>query len=175
MRSRGTRTRNVSRSGQSRYLDWQPRCLVSKTGSFTSRPHDRFAFFSLRRCGFSSVESFWCWFSPNVATPAATVYVSQDGDSRAGVSVAARIAVCAIGGASTTPREFRVDPRGITLSAHSTMLARAVRVPARDARIISRRRSATSPCVAHARAVGTECAVLLARISHRRVDLAPRL
>ena len=62
MRSRGTRTRNVSRSGRRRYLDWQPRYLVSKTGGFTSRPHDRFAFFSLCRCSSSSSESpFASW------------------------------------------------------------------------------------------------------------------
>jgi hypothetical protein len=36
---------------------------------------------------------------------AANVYVSQDGDSRARVSVAARIATRAIRGALTTPRE----------------------------------------------------------------------
>ena len=86
-------------------FDWQPRYLVIKTGSFTSRSHDRFAFFSLCRC---------CWWvldplavgRAKLATQFASVYVSLDRDSRARVSVAARSAARAIRGASTTTNKI---------------------------------------------------------------------
>ena len=86
-------------------FDWQPRYLVIKTGSFTSRSHDRFAFFSLRRCCLVGARSS-CRGSAKLAIRFASVYVSLDRDSRACVSVAARSATRAIRGASTTTNKI---------------------------------------------------------------------
>ena len=65
---------DVREMRQAPRFDWQPRCLVSKTGSFASRPRDRFALFQSYSLG--SRDSILAVDDVTLTAPSPNVHMS---------------------------------------------------------------------------------------------------